>query len=70
LLLAAALVAFGAVLAGYLTYMVVHPPSWTLDLVDLHVYRDGGWSPGTQSRPIALTARRRCMSGVGMAHCG
>jgi alpha-1,2-mannosyltransferase len=42
LLLAAALVAFGAVLAGYLTYMVVHPPSWTLDLVDLHVYRDGG----------------------------
>ena len=42
LLLAAALVAFGAVLAGYLTYMAVHPPSWTLNLVDLHVYRDGG----------------------------
>ena len=30
------------VLASYLAYMAGHPHSWTLDPVDLGVYRSGG----------------------------
>ncbi len=35
-------IAFAVVLGSYLAYMAVHPYSWTLDPVDLGVYRSGG----------------------------
>jgi alpha-1,2-mannosyltransferase len=38
----AGLVAFAVALGGYVTYMVIHPKSWTMDPVDLNVYRSGG----------------------------
>jgi len=42
LLLAAGLVAFGVALGGYVIYMVGHAKSYTMDPVDLAVYRSGG----------------------------
>src|ERR1035438_600066 len=38
-LLIAGVAAFGVALAGYVIYMVVHPKKYTLDPVDLAVYR-------------------------------
>ena len=38
----AGIIAFAVVLGSYLGYMAVHPYSWTLDPVDLGVYRSGG----------------------------
>ena len=42
LLLLAGLVAFGVALGGYVIYMVGHPKGYTMDPVDLAVYRAGG----------------------------
>src|ERR1035438_3132370 len=41
-LLLAGLVAFAVALGGYVIYAVIHPKSFTLDPVDLAVYRSGG----------------------------
>ena len=41
-LLLAGLIAFGAVMVSYLAYKYSHPYSWTMDPVDLRVYRTGG----------------------------
>jgi alpha-1,2-mannosyltransferase len=41
-LLLAGLVAFGVALGGYVIYMVGHPKGYTMDPVDLAVYRSGG----------------------------
>jgi Glycosyltransferase family 87 len=41
-LFAAGLVVFAAVAASYLAYRLSHPLNWTLDPVDLRVYRAGG----------------------------
>src|ERR1022692_2883635 len=41
-LLLAGLVAFAVALGGYVIYMVIHPKSFTMDPVDLAVYRSGG----------------------------
>src|SRR5271166_1698651 len=41
LLLAGAAV-FAVALGGYVIYMVIHPKNYTLDPVDLAVYRSGG----------------------------
>jgi alpha-1,2-mannosyltransferase len=41
-LLVVGFVAFAVALGGYVTYMVIHPKSWTMDPVDLAVYRSGG----------------------------
>ncbi len=41
-LLIVGVAAFGMALAGYVIYMVVHPKKYTLDPVDLAVYRSGG----------------------------
>ena len=38
----AGIIAFAVVLGSYLTYLAVHPYDWTLDPVDLGVYRSGG----------------------------
>ena len=42
LLLLVGLVAFGVALGGYVIYMVGHPKGYTMDPVDLAVYRAGG----------------------------
>jgi alpha-1,2-mannosyltransferase len=42
LILLAGAIAFGVALAGYLTYVGIHPLRWTLNPVDLHVYVGGG----------------------------
>jgi alpha-1,2-mannosyltransferase len=42
-LLLAGLAAFAVALAGYVIYAVIHPQSFTLDPVDLAVYRSGGF---------------------------
>jgi alpha-1,2-mannosyltransferase len=41
-LLAAGAVAFGAAIALYALYAAIHPANWTLNPVDLGVYRSGG----------------------------
>lgn len=41
-LLLAGLAAFAVALGLYVTYMVIHPKSYTMDPVDLAVYRSGG----------------------------
>ena len=41
-LLLAGAAAFAAALAGYVIYTVIHPKSFTMDPVDLAVYRSGG----------------------------
>jgi len=41
-LLLAGLVVFGVALGGYVIYMVGHPKGYTMDPVDLAVYRSGG----------------------------
>jgi alpha-1,2-mannosyltransferase len=41
-LLLAGLFAFAVALGGYVIYMVIHPKSFTMDPVDLAVYRSGG----------------------------
>jgi alpha-1,2-mannosyltransferase len=41
-LVAAGIIAFAVILGSYLAYMAVHPYHWTLDPVDLGVYRSGG----------------------------
>ncbi|MDQ2810402.1 MAG: glycosyltransferase 87 family protein [Actinomycetota bacterium] len=41
-LLLAGLVAFAVALGGYVIYAIIHPKSFTLDPVDLAVYRSGG----------------------------
>jgi len=41
-LLVAGLVVFGVALGGYVIYMVGHPKGYTMDPVDLAVYRSGG----------------------------
>ena len=41
-LLLAGLIAFAVALGGYVIYAVIHPKSFTLDPVDLAVYRSGG----------------------------
>ncbi len=41
-LLLAGLLAFGVALGGYVIYMVGHPKGYTMDPVDLAVYRSGG----------------------------
>ena len=38
----AGILAFAVILGSYLAYMASHPASWTLDPVDLGVYRSGG----------------------------
>jgi alpha-1,2-mannosyltransferase len=38
----AGIIAFAVILGGYLAYMATHPYLWTLDPVDLGVYRSGG----------------------------
>ena len=38
----AGIIAFAVVLGSYLAYLAVHPYDWTLDPVDLGVYRSGG----------------------------
>ena len=38
----AGIIAFAVILGGYLAYLAVHPYQWTLDPVDLGVYRSGG----------------------------
>ena len=40
--LAAGVIAFTAALASYLIYLAIHPPSWTVHPVDLHIYVAGG----------------------------
>ena len=42
LLILVGLVAFGVALGGYVIYMVGHPKGYTMDPVDLAVYRSGG----------------------------
>jgi alpha-1,2-mannosyltransferase len=42
LLLAAGAVAFAVALGGYVIYTVIHPKSYTMDPVDMAVYRAGG----------------------------
>jgi alpha-1,2-mannosyltransferase len=42
LLLLAGVVAFGVALGGYVVYMVGHAKGYTMDPVDLNVYRSGG----------------------------
>ena len=42
LLLLAGVVVFGVALGGYVIYMVGHPKGYTMDPVDLAVYRSGG----------------------------
>jgi hypothetical protein len=39
---AAGIIAFAVILGGCLAYLAVHPYHWTLDPVDLGVYRSGG----------------------------
>src|SRR6201997_4729944 len=41
-LLLAGLIVFGVALGGYVIYMVGHPKGYTMDPVDLAVYRSGG----------------------------
>ena len=41
-MLAGGLIAFTAALASYLVYLAIHPASWTVHQVDLHVYVAGG----------------------------
>lgn len=41
-MLLAGLFAFAVALGGYVIYMVIHPKSFTMDPVDLAVYRSGG----------------------------
>src|ERR1700676_4298119 len=41
-LLLAGLVAFAVALGGYVIYTVIHPKDFTMDPVDLAVYRSGG----------------------------
>ncbi len=38
----AGIIAFAVILGSYLAYMAVHPYNWTLDPVNLGVYRSGG----------------------------
>ena len=38
----AGVIAFAVILASYLAYLATHPYGWTLDPVDLGVYRSGG----------------------------
>jgi alpha-1,2-mannosyltransferase len=38
----AGIIAFAVILGGYLAYLAIHPYHWTLDPVDLGVYRSGG----------------------------
>jgi len=40
--LAGGLIAFTAALASYLVYLAIHPASWTVHPVDLHIYVAGG----------------------------
>ncbi|HEY6277830.1 MAG TPA: glycosyltransferase 87 family protein [Streptosporangiaceae bacterium] len=40
--LAAGVIAFATMLASFLTYLAIHPLSWTVHAVDLHVYVVGG----------------------------
>ncbi len=39
---AAGIIAFTAVLAGYLAYVAIHPLIWMVNPVDLHIYQGGG----------------------------
>jgi alpha-1,2-mannosyltransferase len=41
-LLLVGFVVFAVALGGYVAYTVIHPKSWTMDPVDLSVYRSGG----------------------------
>jgi hypothetical protein len=41
-LVAAGIIAFAVILGSCLAYLAVHPYHWTLDPVDLGVYRSGG----------------------------
>ncbi len=41
-LAAAGIIAFAVILGSYLAYMAIHPVQWTLDPVNLGVYRSGG----------------------------
>ncbi|HLK01415.1 MAG TPA: hypothetical protein VKU39_16115, partial [Streptosporangiaceae bacterium] len=41
-LLAAGIAAFALSLGGWLAYLATHPESWTLNMIDLDVYRGGG----------------------------
>ena len=38
----AGIIAFAVILGSYLAYLAIHPIQWTLDPVDLGVYRSGG----------------------------
>ena len=38
----AGIIAFAVILGSYLAYLAIHPDNWTLDPVDLGVYRSGG----------------------------
>ena len=38
----AGIIAFAVILGSYLAYLAIHPSQWTLDPVDLGVYRSGG----------------------------
>jgi alpha-1,2-mannosyltransferase len=42
MLLAAGIVAFVLSFGGWLAYLAAHPEGWTLNMIDLHVYMDGG----------------------------
>jgi hypothetical protein len=44
----AGIIAFAVILGSYLAYMAIHPDHWTLDPVDLGVYRSG---PPSESFP-------------------
>ncbi len=38
----AGVIAFALIMASYLVYKIAHPYNWTMDPVDLYVYRSGG----------------------------
>jgi alpha-1,2-mannosyltransferase len=41
-LLVAGIAAFVLSFGGWLAYLAIHPEDWTLNMIDLHVYMDGG----------------------------
>ena len=64
-LLLAGLAAFGAALGGYVIYMVGHAKGYTMDPVDLSVYRAGGLIVRHIRRTTTRAWPRRCTTRVG-----
>ena len=60
----AGIIAFAVILGSYLVYLAVPPYHWTLDPVDLRVYRWAGSSSGTCGPGTTRTWPLRCTTGA------